>query len=205
MMALLVQPIGTSAISRMPYALQSLAVWPVVNGLLFVLRSLGIAYNEVVVSLLDRPGSVRALRRFALRLAALTSTALLLIALTPLGGLWFARVTALSAPLAQMASQSLFFALILPALSVYQSWYQGVLLHSRRTAGISESVASRNGRHDIEPAGADTLVVGPQPCRAAERDCAIGRRASTGQLACECDFLECAWAIRVIASLERQV
>jgi O-antigen/teichoic acid export membrane protein len=36
LLTLLVQPIGSAALSRMPGALESLAVWPVVSGLLFL-------------------------------------------------------------------------------------------------------------------------------------------------------------------------
>ena len=42
---LLILPINSLALSRMPQALSSLAVWPVIGGLAFVMRGLGIAYN----------------------------------------------------------------------------------------------------------------------------------------------------------------
>ena len=38
LLALLIQPLGAAAISRMPLALESLAVWPVVAGLIFMFR-----------------------------------------------------------------------------------------------------------------------------------------------------------------------
>ena len=60
LLMLLSVPIGSAAVSRMPRALDSLAVWPVINGLTFGLRSVGIAYNEVVVALLDRPRPIAA-------------------------------------------------------------------------------------------------------------------------------------------------
>ncbi len=40
-----------------------------------------------------------------------------------------------------MARLGLWVALPMPALSTLQSWYQGAILHSRRTRGITESVA----------------------------------------------------------------
>jgi hypothetical protein len=39
-----------------------------------------------------------------------------------------------------MASTGLWLALLVPALNVWQSWYQGAIVHSRRTRGISEAV-----------------------------------------------------------------
>lgn len=140
LLTLLVNPIGSAAVSRMPQALTSLAAWPVVMGLLFMLRSLGIAYNEVVVALLDEPRSSYNLRRFTGYLAAATTAALFLLTATPLSALWFERVAALSPQLASLARLALWIALPMPALSVLQSWYQGAILHDRRTRGITEAV-----------------------------------------------------------------
>jgi hypothetical protein len=140
LMFLLAQPIGSAAISRMPNALASLAVWPVVSGLVFMFRSPGVAYNEVVVALMDQPRSYNNLRRFTSWLSILTFSALLLVAATPLSTWWFLNVSALPPDLAAMARLSLWLALPLPVLSVLQSWYQGSLLHGRRTRGVTEAV-----------------------------------------------------------------
>jgi len=139
LLMLLANPIGSAALSRMPEALASLAVWSVVSGLIFIFRSMGIAYNEVVVALLDEPGSYINLKRFAGLLSGATTLLLFIITASPLSILWFAKVTALSDELTNLAVQSLWLALPLPALSVIQSWYQGVILHKRHTQGITES------------------------------------------------------------------
>jgi hypothetical protein len=139
---LLVQPIGSAALSRMPDALESLAVWPVVSGLIFMLRSLGYAYNEVVVAMLDEPRAVSNLRRFAALLAASTTALLLTIAATPLAGFWFQRVSALAPPLARLAHWGLWIALPIPGLTVLQNWYQGTLVHSRHTRDIAGAMAT---------------------------------------------------------------
>jgi hypothetical protein len=140
LLTLLVQPIGSAALSRMPFALESLAAWPVVSGLIFMLRSMGMAYNEVVVALLDEPRSAGSLRRFAAILVGLTTLLLLLVTATPLAGVWFGRVSALSPPLARLAQQAMWLALPMPAMNVLQSWYQGALVHHRRTRAITEAV-----------------------------------------------------------------
>jgi len=140
LLTLLVQPVGSAALSRMPQALESLAVWPVVSGLIFMFRGLGMAYNEVVVALLDEPRSARSLQRFTVLLAALTTLLLFILASTPLSTLWFKQVAALTPPLAALARPALWVALPLPGLNVLQSWYQGSIVHSRRTRGITESV-----------------------------------------------------------------
>lgn len=134
------RPILSAGISRMPNAIDSLAVLPVVTGLTFLLQSAGIAYNEVVIALLDKPGATRALRRFAAGLMIATSGGLFLIAATPLAGFWFGTITGLSPRLVELARNGLFFAILLPALAVAQSWNQGVILQSKKTRSITEAV-----------------------------------------------------------------
>jgi hypothetical protein len=137
---LLANPINTAAISRMPEALVSLAVWPVLSGMVFIWRSMGFAYNEVVVALLDEQNFYPSLKRFTLLLASATTLGLLLITATPLSRLWFEGVSALDPQLADLARSALWFALPLPALNVSLSWFQGTILHGRRTRFITEAV-----------------------------------------------------------------
>ena len=140
LLSFLSSPISSAALSRMPLPIESLAAWPAVSGLIFVLRSPGIAYNEVVVALLEKAGSYQALRRFAITLGVITSGIVLLYTATPLSAFWFQRVTALQPQLASLAQQTMWFGLPLPALATAQSWFQGRLLHSRKTRAISEAV-----------------------------------------------------------------
>ncbi|MCP4535341.1 MAG: hypothetical protein GY831_29480, partial [Delftia sp.] len=141
LLGMLSHPIISAALSRMPNAVDSLAGWPVIAGFVFILRSFGYAYNEVVIALLDEPHATRVLRRFAIAMAALTSTALLTVAATPLAAFWFGRVSALSPSLVDMARVGLWIALPAPGLNVFLSWYQGALVHSRRTRAVTEAVA----------------------------------------------------------------
>ncbi|MEO5987752.1 MAG: hypothetical protein ABIU54_00155 [Candidatus Eisenbacteria bacterium] len=138
----LAMPLASAAMSRMPLALDSLAVWPALNGLTFALRSMGFAFNEVVVSQLDRWRPVTALRRFAMLLGLATSGLLVLMALSPLGMVWFARVSGLPPALAAMGAGAFVFMIPQPFFAVWQSLFQGALLHSRRTRGVTESVAA---------------------------------------------------------------
>ena len=141
LLLLVVQPIGAAAIGRMPSALASLAAWPVVNGLVFLFRSMGYAYNEVVVALMDQPGAERALRRFTLLLAAGSLLATVTIAATPLATLWFGSVSGLRPELVELARNAFWLGLLWAPLDVFRNYLQGRLVHARRTRGISESVA----------------------------------------------------------------
>jgi hypothetical protein len=70
-----------------------------------------------------------------------TTSILLLVAATPIGALWFRGVSALPPPLERLASAGMWIAFALPAMTAFQSWYQGVIVHSRRTRGVTESMA----------------------------------------------------------------
>jgi len=134
-------PISTAAMTRMPFAIESLAAWPAVNGLLLALRSTGFAFNEVVVSMLDRPGAKAALRMFASRLSFTLSGIVLLASIPIFGRWWFDHVSALPPELLGLAAAALAAGVPLPALAAYQSLYQGSLVHARSTRAVTESVA----------------------------------------------------------------
>jgi hypothetical protein len=133
-------PLGSAAMSRMPRALDSLATWPVLSGASFTMRSVGFAFNEVVVSQLDRHRPVPALRRFALLLSVSASGVLLFAAATPVGLAWFAGVSALPEALLPLATHALWWLALTPAATAWQSYWQGALVHSRNTRGVTESV-----------------------------------------------------------------
>ena len=137
---LLSQPLASSALSRMPRAIDSLAVWPVLSGMLFMFRSLGVAYNEVVVSLLDIPGSYENLRKYTGILVASISLLIIIFSATPLSTIWLQQISALPASLVMLAKNSLWLSLLIPAANTLQSWYQGTILLSGKTRGIPEAV-----------------------------------------------------------------
>ena len=140
MLGLLAEPLKSVALTRMPRALDSLAVWSVVNGLIFIFRSAGMAYNEVVIALLDEPGSLPTLRRFTTILSVVVTVLLVAVSVTPVAMFWFENLTGLRPELARFSHRGLWYALFMPGVFVLQSWYQGLIVHSRRTRGVSEAV-----------------------------------------------------------------
>lgn len=137
---LLVNPIGSAAMGRMPLALESLAAWPVIASVGYISRGFGGAYNEVMVALVEERFSTRALRRFGLALALASTGILALLAVPVVGDALFVRVLGLADPLPHLVRVSLFCLMPLPALTVVQSYLQGLILHRGRTRAITESV-----------------------------------------------------------------
>lgn len=135
---LTVQPMLTFFMGRAPAPLESLAVFPVVHGLSFLFRSLGLSYQEAAIALLGRRGEhTREVARFGLWLGLASSGALALVAFTPLAGFWFETVSGLAPRLAAFARVPTMVLVPLPALSVLLSFQRAVLVMGRTTGSIT--------------------------------------------------------------------
>lgn len=140
LITIVLQPIGSYALNRMPDKLLSTAAWSSVYGLVFLFRTAGFAFNEVVVTLIDQPGGAQLLRRIAWTMGLIMTSALALVALTPLGRLWFGGVIELEPDLTEVAVGAVVFAVLMPGYAVLQNFYQGALVHGRRTRSVTEAV-----------------------------------------------------------------
>ena len=145
LVTLLIQPIGSAAMNRMPEPKLSLAAWPVVYGLVFLTRSAGFAFNEVVVALIQQEGGRAALRRFAFGLAFTTMAVLACVAFTPAAGLYFDVFTKLEGPLRDLAVSAVGLAILMPGYAVLQNYYQGALVAYRASLPVSVSVVLYGG------------------------------------------------------------
>ncbi len=140
MFILAAQPVVAAGIARMPMALEGLAVWGPLGGLAFLSRSIGIAFNEVVIAHADDPDGEAVLRRFAWSWGLACSGVLAVVAASPLGGMWFRDVIGLEPKLVSLGTASLWLAVPLPLLTFLQSYWQGMLVHAHRTRAVTGSV-----------------------------------------------------------------
>lgn len=137
-LALGVHPLVTLFVGHGRLALESLAVLPVVNSLVFVFRSLGLAYQEVGIALIgDRSEGYRELRRFAYTLGLATTAGLAAIAWTPLGRIWFEAISGLTPELAGFALTPTRILVLIPGLAVLLSFQRAVLVKDRRTVPVT--------------------------------------------------------------------
>ena len=119
-------------------ALESLAVLPVVHGLTFIFRSLGLSYLEVVIALLGpKREHFAMIRAFAVGLGLVAAGSLILIAFTPLAFVWFREVSGLSDELTRFATMPARILAVMPALSVLLALERGLLIHARRNTPIT--------------------------------------------------------------------
>jgi hypothetical protein len=136
--ALAAHPLVTFFMGHAPRSLESLAVLPVVTSLVFVFRSLGLAYQEVAITMLDRKAENRgAVLKFACILGTIASVGLAVIVATPLAGLWFQSVSGLSEELYRFALIPSWILIPIPALSVLLSLQRALLMHARATRPIT--------------------------------------------------------------------
>jgi hypothetical protein len=131
-------PLVTFGLGRGRFPIESLAVWPVVNSMLFLFRSGGVAFQEVGIAL----GNERKVGRIALFLGTLASLALALVALTPLEVVWFERFSGLPHDLATFAVWPVRILLLFPALEYILSFQRArwILEHRTRIVSIATAV-----------------------------------------------------------------
>jgi hypothetical protein len=142
MLALGVYPMVTFFMGQSRMSLESLAVFPVVSALVFIFRSLGLSFQEVVIALLgDANENFQRLRNFALVLGTTVVSLLALIALTPLSSVWFQKVSGLSEPLALFSLAPAKILILIPGLTVLISFQRGLLVTNKRTTPITIATA----------------------------------------------------------------
>jgi len=142
MIGLTIQPMLTFFMGRAAAPIESLAVFPVVNALSFLFRSLGLSFQEAAIALIgDDFESVEEVGRFALYLGIGSSAALGLVAFTPLADLWYIQVSGLTPELAALALIPTMLLVPMPGISVWLSFQRGILVNGRRTKPITVATA----------------------------------------------------------------
>ncbi|MCL7963950.1 MAG: hypothetical protein M8858_00865 [marine benthic group bacterium] len=143
---LAVQPMLTFFMGRAPLPLESLALFPVVNSLSFIFRSLGLSFQDAAIALMgERHEHAPELARFGLGLGLAASAGLGLIALTPLAYVWFGTISGLTPELTTLALTPTRVLVPLPAISVLLSYQRAILIKERRTKPITVATAIEVG------------------------------------------------------------
>jgi hypothetical protein len=138
---LLTQPLIAAALARAPRPELALAAWPVLGGLLFIMRSPSVALPEVVIALEEEPDSHAALKRFGLTVGLLSSLLLVLVALTPLSDVYFRTLIGVDGELAAIAALGASFAIFVPFAMSQVSVYRGLLTAQRITRPMALAMA----------------------------------------------------------------
>ncbi len=138
LIALAVQPLVTFFVGQSRMALESLAVLPVVNSLVFIFRSFGLSYQEVSITFLgEHNQGLKPLARFAAGLMIFVTSGMLAVGFTPFHDFWFGTVSGLSAQMVDFARPPVRILVLLPALTVLLSFQRAILVTHKRTQPIT--------------------------------------------------------------------
>jgi hypothetical protein len=133
-----VHPMVTFFIGQSRMSLESLAVFPVINSLVFIFRSLGLSYQEVVIALIgEKSEYFNQLISFAKKLGLYLALGLIIIAVTPISYFWFNTVSGLSEELSQFSKIPTIIISIMPALTVLISVQRAILVSQKNTSPIT--------------------------------------------------------------------
>jgi hypothetical protein len=136
--SLAVHPMITFFMGQSRLALESLVVFPVLNSLTFIFRSMGLSFQEVAIALLgEQSQNYPRLRNFAMTLGLASTFGLGLIAFTPLSFFWFHSVSGLSLELSDFARLPVQILTPLAFLSVLLSFQRSILVNGRTTKPIT--------------------------------------------------------------------
>ncbi|HMB16789.1 MAG TPA: hypothetical protein VKN62_10775, partial [Pelovirga sp.] len=142
LIGLSVHPMVTFFLSRAANPVESLAVMPVIYGLTFVFRAVGLSYQEIAIALLgENKDNYPKVRNFAVMLAVATGGCLTLMALTPLNRLWFEDVSGLTPALAAFAVTPLQVMALFPTLTVLICFQRSILIVTHLTRPVSIATA----------------------------------------------------------------
>ena len=142
LLAIAINPLVTFFLGRSRSALDSLAVLPVITGLVFVFRSGAIAYQEVAVALLGPAREhARPIAGVGRWLAGAAALCLATILFTPLAGGYFTRVAGLSPELSHLAVWPARALAFVPVLDYLLTFQRARLILARQTRFITIAAA----------------------------------------------------------------
>jgi O-antigen/teichoic acid export membrane protein len=141
-----VHPMVTFFMGKSRFAIESLAVLPVINVLIFMFRSFGLSFQEVVIALMiDKKTSYIQLRNFAFFMGIAVTGGLSLVAFTPMANIWFHHISGLSLELTSFAYLPTQILVLLPASAVLISFQRGILVNIKNTGPITWATAIEVG------------------------------------------------------------
>ncbi len=144
--SLVTGPLLTFFMGRSRFPIESLAVLPVVQSLVFLFRSGGVAFQEVGVALVGRGGEHRQEVARASRLLAWGASLVLAgVLFTPLAHVWFQRVSGLPPGLADFALLPARLLVLLPAMEYWLSYQRSRFILGGQTRLITVATALEVG------------------------------------------------------------
>jgi len=138
---LLVQPMVTSSLARLPNPVVSLAAWPILFQITLMARAGALALPEVVIALSDKPNSFAPVRRFSFNLTWMITAVMVIFIVTPLASFYIFVVQDMTSVVGALVRSSVIYFLFFPALATIISWLRGLLINRRVTKAVNMGMA----------------------------------------------------------------
>ncbi|NSW52646.1 MAG: hypothetical protein HPY85_09100 [Anaerolineae bacterium] len=135
----LTRPMVSAGLARTADPTLTLAAWPVLVGLLSIVRAPVVAYPSVVVALADRKDALPKLRNFGLAIGAFALVLFSLAAFTPLRMVYFQTLIGVSDELTAAALSGAAFALLLPIVGSFSAFINGMVTSRKFTVALTLS------------------------------------------------------------------
>lgn len=144
--SLVTGPLLTFFMGRSRAPIESLAALPVVQSLVFLFRSGGVAYQEVGIALSGRRHEHEPeVGRTSLILASAATAALAVMLFTPLEDVWLRQVSGLSPDLAEFALTPARLLLLLPAMEYWLSFQRSRFILNGQTRVVTAATVCEVG------------------------------------------------------------
>jgi hypothetical protein len=140
LITLVARPILTAGIARGPFPVESLAVWPVITGFLFLFQSSLLSNQEAVIALLNKGVDHSGMRRFTITISIIIGGLFFLIALSPLAEWWYTNPAGLDATLLSYALMPNLAIGLVPLISGFLAWHRGVQISRGKTGTVARAV-----------------------------------------------------------------
>ncbi|MCF6269682.1 MAG: hypothetical protein L3J41_08230 [Melioribacteraceae bacterium] len=135
-----IHPIVTFFIGQSRMSIESLAVLPVINSLIFVFRAVGLSFHEAFIALLGENGeNYKPLRNFGIIAGLFTTLLVFGITTTPLAYIWFHNISGLSVELTELSILPAIIISIFPAFTFLISVQRAVLVYARKTSPLTSA------------------------------------------------------------------
>ena len=135
-----IHPVVTFFLVKSKNPIESLAVLPAINALVFLFRSMGLSFQEVGIAFMGAKNEgYEILKKFSSILGIAVFSLLFLIAFTPLSYIWFHIVSGLSIELTLFSDLPTKIMVILPSLSVWISFQRAFIVNNKKTILLSNA------------------------------------------------------------------
>ncbi len=137
---LFIRPFIERGLASLPDATQALAAWPIIFSIMLIMRSGGMAYQEVVISMNHSRQHHEILRGFTMRLGISLTIFMIIFGFTPLVEIYNNTILDVPENLRGLVLMGVQSAIAIPLLTTLQSYFRALLMLAEKTNIIYQAM-----------------------------------------------------------------